>query len=233
MLSRASNYSNIIYLDNTTNDRHTHICVLLLPLTLRGLCPTGNTEVCGDCGDFSDCNADCDIEGIMEGTRDCWLVSGVTGQEIPSSRKKVPCTDKCLVPCPVPECGPCGEYGPCSVSCGAEGTREAVKDCWMNDGTTGEEIVGTRKGVACTETCVISCPWPECGPCGEYGSCSESCGIEGTREATKDCWLHDGTTGEEIPDTKKQEPCVESCLNVCPTTTTAPCKVFRFITVVL
>ncbi|KAK2151819.1 hypothetical protein NP493_2565g00008 [Ridgeia piscesae] len=187
------------------------------------ICSKGNTEVCGDCGDFSDCNADCGIEGIMEGTRDCWLVSGVTGQEIPSSRKKVPCSDKCLVPCPVEECGPCGEYGPCSESCGEEGTRKTTKDCWLNDGTTREEMDGTRKQVPCTETCLIPCPVRECGPCGEYGPCSESCGEEGTRETTKDCWLNDGTTGEEIDGTREQEPCVETCLIPCPVPECGPC----------
>ncbi|KAK2151820.1 hypothetical protein NP493_2565g00004 [Ridgeia piscesae] len=177
---------------------------------------------CGPCGEYGPCSESCGEEGTRETTKDCWLNDGTTGEEIDGTREQEPCVETCLIPCPVPECGPCGEYGPCSESCGEEGTRETTKDCWLNDGTTGEEMDGTREQEPCVETCLVPCPVRECGPCGEYGPCSESCGEEGTRETTKDCWLNDGTTGEEIDGTREQEPCVESCLIVCPTTTTAP-----------
>ena len=201
----------------------TYVSMLLLQLKSHDLFPIGNTEVCGDCGDFSGCSESCGAEGTMDGTKDCWLVSGVNGQEIPSSRHKVPCSDTCLIPCPVPECGPCGEYGPCSESCGVEGVAETTKDCWENDGTTGIEIPGSRHKVPCTKTCLIPCPVPECGPCGNYGPCSESCGIEGVKEGTKDCWENDGTTGVEIPGSRHQVPCSDTCLIPCPVPECGPC----------
>jgi len=158
-----------------------------------------------------------------ETTQDCWMNDGTNGEEMADTRKQVPCVEKCFIPCPVPECGPCGEYGPCSESCGIEGTRETTQDCWMNDGTNGEEMADTRKQVPCVEKCLIPCPVPECGSCGEYGPCSESCGIEGTRETTQDCWMNDGTTGEEIEDSRKQVPCFEKCFIPCPVPECGPC----------
>ena len=178
---------------------------------------------CGPCGEYGPCSESCGKEGTKETTKDCWLNDGTTGEEITNTRKQQPCVETCLFACPVPKCGPCGEYGPCSESCGIEGTKETTKDCWLNDGTTGEEINDTRKQEPCVETCLIACPVPKCGPCGEYGPCSESCGKEGTKETTKDCWLNDGTTGEGINDTRKQEPCVETCLIACPVPKCGPC----------
>ena len=178
---------------------------------------------CGPCGEYGPCSESCGIEGTRTTTQDCWMIDGTNGEEISGSRDQVPCVETCLIPCSLPECGPCGEYGPCSESCGIEGTRETTHDCWLNDGTTGKEIDGSREPVTCTETCLIPCPVPECGPCGEYGPCSESCGIEGTRETTQDCWMNDGTTGEEIDGSREQVPCVETCLIPCPVPECGPC----------
>ena len=111
-------------------------------------------------------------KGTKETTKDCWFNDGTTGEEINDNRKQEPCVETCLIACAVPKCGPCREYGPSSESCEKEGTKETTKDCWLNDGTTGEEINDTRKQETCVETCLIACPVPKCGPCGEYGPCS-------------------------------------------------------------
>ena len=202
--------------EEITNTRKQQPCVE----TCLIACPVPK---CGPCGEYGPCSESCGKEGTKETTKDCWLNDGTTGEEIDGSREPVTCTETCLIPCPVKECGPCGEYGPCSESCEIEGTRKTTQDCWMNDGTREEEIDGSREQVPCVETCLISYPVPECGPSGEYGPCSESCGIEGTKETTKDCWLNDGTTGEGINDTRKQEPCVETCLIACPVPKCGPC----------
>ena len=199
--------------------------MLLVLLRLRGLFPTAPRKECGQCEDFGGCSESCGKEGIQEGTMDCWLVNGVTGQEIPSTRHKELCTGTCFTRCPERECGPCGEYGPCSESCGADGTKTGTKDCWMKDGDTGIEIPGSRHPEECNAGCYIPCPKRKCGPCGKYGPCSESCGAEGIAETTRDCWLEDGETGIELPGTRHEEPCTEPCFITCPTTTTEQCNV--------
>ncbi|KAI0208075.1 hypothetical protein LSAT2_007248 [Lamellibrachia satsuma] len=184
------------------------------------ICSTTPRKECGPCGDYGGCSESCGKEGIKEGTMDCWLVNGVTGQEIPSTRHKELCTDTCFTRCPERKCGLCGEYGPCSESCGADGTKTGTKDCWMKDGDTGIEIPGSRHPEECNAGCYIPCPKRKCGPCGEYGPCSESCGAEGIAETTRDCWLEDGETGIELPGSRHEEPCTEPCFITCPTTTT-------------
>ena len=179
---------------------------------------SGKTKECGDCGNFGDCSESCGAEGIKEGTKECWLVDGKTGLEVPSSRETMQCNDTCYAKCPpIPTCGQCGNYGSCSESCGAEGTKEGTKDCWLEDADTGKEIDDSRHGVTCSETCYVKCPpIPRCGPCGNYGSCSESCGAEGTKEGTKDCWLEDADTGKEIDDSRHGVTCSEICYVKCP-----------------
>ena len=172
---------------------------------------------CGTCGDYGSCSESCGVEGTKEGTKDCWLEDAYSGEEIVDSRHKVPCSDTCEKPCPTEECGRCGNYGSCSESCGADGTKQGTKDCWLNDGVTGMEIDGSRHEVQCSDTCFNKCPISRCGPCGDYGSCSESCGVEGTKEGTKDCWLEDADSGEEIVDSRHKVPCSDTCEKPCPT----------------
>ncbi|KAI0236837.1 hypothetical protein LSAT2_012606, partial [Lamellibrachia satsuma] len=181
------------------------------------VCGVGNRRVCGPCKDYGQCSETCGAEGMKEGIKECWLVNGLTGLEIRRSRHDVPCNDTCEIPCPTEECGRCGNYGSCSESCGADGTKQGTKDCWLNDGVTGMEIDGSRHEVPCSDTCFNKCPIRRCGPCGDYGSCSESCGAEGTKEGTKDCWLEDADTGEEIVDSRHDVPCSDTCEKPCPT----------------
>ena len=178
---------------------------------------------CGPYGEYGPCSESCGKEGTQKTTKDCWLNDGTTGEEINDTRKQEPCIETCLIACPVPKCGPCRENGPCSESCGKEGTKETTKDCWFNEGTTGEEINDNRKQEPCVETCLIACAVPKCGPCREYGPCSESCEKEGTKETTKDCWLNDGTTGEEIGGSREPVTCTETCLIPCPVKECGPC----------
>ena len=134
------------------------LSLLLLLLKFPGLFPTVSTK-CGECGDYGVCSESCGV-GTMDGTVDCWLVSGVDGHEMPSTRHKRPCNKTCFIPCPKKKCGDCGDYGPCSESCGAEGQMGATQDCWLNDGVTGLEVPGSRYHTACTDTCYIPCPTP-------------------------------------------------------------------------
>ena len=155
------------------------------------------------------------------------MVNGVTGQEISSTRHKEPCTRTCFIPCPLilMPCGPCEEYGQCSESCGADGTRTGTKNCWMKDGDTGIEIPASKHPNECTDACYIPCPIRECGHCRDYGPCSESCGAEGIAETTRDCWLEGEETGIELPGSRHEEPCTEPCFFPCPTTKTEQCNV--------
>ena len=111
--------------------------------------------MCGECGHYEDCSKSCG-EGRKEGYKECWVVNGVN-EEVPGSRHSVSCTDRCFITCPVKECGDCGDYGPCSESCGAEGTQQTTRECWMNDGETGEEIPGNRYKEMCNKICFIPC----------------------------------------------------------------------------
>ena len=135
-----------------------YVSLIHIILNIHGLFPTGKTKECGDCGNFGDCSESCGAEGIKEGTKECWLVDGKTGLEVPSSRETLQCNDTCYDKCPpIPRCGLCGNYGSCSESCGAEGTKEGTKDCWFEDADTGEEIDNSRHGVNCSETCFKEC----------------------------------------------------------------------------
>ena len=192
-------------------------------LRLRGLFPAAPRKECGPCGDYGGCSESCGKEGIKEGTMDCWRVHGVNGLEILYTRHKETCSDTCFISCPIRECGPCGEYGPCSESCGADGTKTGTKDCWLKDGDTGIEIAGSRHPEECNDGCFIICPIRDCGPCGEYGPCSESCGADGTKTGTKDCWLKDGDTGIEIAGSRHPEECNDGCFIICPIRDCGPC----------
>ena len=180
-------------------------------------CPT---EKCGRCGNYGSCSESCGVDGTKQGTKDCWLNDGVTGMEIDGSRHDVQCSDKCFNKCPIKRCGKCKDYGPCSESCGVEGTKEGTKACWLEDAYTGEKVAGSRHKVPCSDKCEKPCPTEECGRCGNYGSCSESCGVDGTKQGTKDCWLNDGVTGMEIDGSRQEVPCSDTCFIECP------CKVY-------
>ena len=179
---------------------------------------------CGPCKDYGSCSESCGVEGTKEGTQDCWEEEADTGKEIDGSRHKVPCEDKCFNKCPIPRCGPCKNYGSCSESCGVEGTKEGTQDCWEEDADTGKEIDGSRYKVPCDDKCFNKCPIPRCGPCKDYGSCSESCGVEGTKEGTQDCWEEDADTGKEIDGSRHKVPCNDKCFNKCPIPRCGPCK---------
>ena len=179
--------------------------------------------MCGECGDWGECSESCGARGSQEGGKDCWLVSGVTGEEIPSSRHSVPCTQHCETPCPTEECGECGDWGECSESCGARGSQEGGKECWMVSGVTGEEIPSSRRSVTCTQHCETPCPTEECGECGDWGECSESCGARGSQEGGKECWMVSGVTGEEIPDSRHVVTCTQHCETPCPTEECGEC----------
>ena len=159
----------------------------------------------------------CGVDGLMTGTMECWLVNGKTNIEKPDSRNKTRCNKTCNIPCPTKECGPCGDYGKCSESCGLEGTQKGTRECWLNNGTTRNEIPRSREEVPCNDTCYVKCPpIPVCGPCGEYGPCGESCGKDGTKESTKDCWKEDADTRDEIIGSRHQVQCIDTCYVKCP-----------------
>ncbi|KAI0236841.1 hypothetical protein LSAT2_012610 [Lamellibrachia satsuma] len=181
------------------------------------ICSWANHKKCGPCGDYGPCNVKCGVDGLMTGNMECWLVSGKTNTEKPGSRNQTRCNKTCNIPCPKKECGPCGDYGDCSESCGLVGTQNGIRECWLNDGTTGNEIPRSREEVPCNDTCYVKCPpLPVCGPCGEYGPCSESCGKDGTKESTKDCWEEDADTRDEIIGSRHQVQCIDTCYVKCP-----------------
>ena len=184
------------------NDHYTILSVLL----------PGNTRRCGECT-YGSCSVTCGAEGERKGTKECWLVSGLTGNEIPNSRRVEECTDTCnIIPCPIEKCEPCRDFGPCSETCDATGIKDGKQDCWLEDAVTGDEITGTRHEGSCNDNCHNRC---ECGPCGNYGQCSESCGAAGTKDGTNDCWVVDDATNVEIGGSRKKETCTEQCRNLC------------------
>ncbi|KAI0236833.1 hypothetical protein LSAT2_012602 [Lamellibrachia satsuma] len=91
----------------------------LTTVIVEKICSATPRKVCGPCGDFGQCSASCG-EGTMDGTKDCWSVSGVDGRELPSTRRKEPCSETCFTSCPtepptttttpppwVPDCSRC------------------------------------------------------------------------------------------------------------------------------
>ena len=191
------------------NDYYTIRCVLL----------PGNTRCCDDCT-YGACSVECGAEGEKKGTKQCWLVSGVTGEEIGLTRRDEECTDTCNIPCPILKCEPCRDFESCSERCDAEGIKYGKQDCWLEDALTGDEIPDSRYECSCNETCHNLCT---CGPCGSYGQCSESCGVAGIKRGTKDCWVVDGATNVEIEGSRHPERCSDTCENEC---TCGPCEDF-------
>ncbi|KAK2181974.1 hypothetical protein NP493_373g02048 [Ridgeia piscesae] len=158
-------------------------------------------EECGECGQFGECDADqCNVPGSKEGTKECWEVRDSDGVERENSRKTVPCTEPCSITC-VEVCDDeCGNLGPCSESCGADGITKGTKECWTVNGDTRVEIPSSRHTVDCDETCFNKCPVEVCDDeCGNFGPCSESCGADGIMKGTKECWLVDADTRVELP----------------------------------
>ena len=127
---------------------------------------------CGDLGEYGPCNGSCGIEGIQPSTKHCWMKDGETGIEIPGSRHTIEYSATCMIPCVDPErvCSACGEYGPCSESCGAEGIAESTRDCWLQDMETKIELPGYRQSNACTKTCFVLCPTTTTELCKVYES---------------------------------------------------------------
>ena len=187
--------------------------------TIRSVLLPGNTRRCGECT-YGSCSVSCGSEGEKKGEKQCWLVSGLTGNEIRNSRRNEECTDTCNIPCPIDKCEPCRDLGPCSETCDADGIKDGKQDCWKEDALTGDEIIGSRHERACNKTCHNLCT---CGPCGSYSQCSESCGAAGTKGGTKDCWVVDGATNVEIEGSRHQETCTDTCENDC---TCGPCEDF-------
>ncbi|KAK2193943.1 hypothetical protein NP493_4g03049 [Ridgeia piscesae] len=111
----------------------------------------------------------------------------------------------------------CGNFGNCIADdCGGDGIREGTKVCWVIDGRTGKEKPSSRQSVPCSEPCVKICD-KLCGDCGDFGDCKE-CGVESVMTGTKECWMVDNETDEEVPSTRKTEPCVLPCFIPCTTT---------------
>ena len=120
------------------------------------------------------------------------------------------------------ECDDCGNFGNCIADdCGGDGIREGTKECWIIEGKTGKEKPSSRQSIPCNEPCVKICE-KLCGDCGDFGDCQE-CGVESVMTGTKECWMVDKETNQEVPSTRKTEPCEASCFVPCPTT---PCKVY-------
>ena len=193
------------------SSRHTVDC----DETCFNKCPV---EICDDeCGNFGPCSESCGADGIMKGTKECWLVDADTRVELPSSRHTVDCDGPCFNKCPVEVCDDeCGNFGPCSESCGADGIMKGTKECWMVDADTRVEIPSTRRTIDCEETCFNKCPVEECDECGNFGPCSESCGADGTMQGTKECWLVDADTRVELPSSRHTVDCEGPCFNKCP-----------------
>ena len=120
------------------------------------------------------------------------------------------------------QCDDCGNFGNCIADdCFGNGIRNGTKDCWIIEGKTGEEKTSSRHSVLCSEPCIKKCE-TVCGDCGDFGDCKE-CGIESVMTGTKQCWMVDKVTEQEVPSTRRTEPCEEPCFVPCPTT---PCKVY-------
>ena len=176
-------------------------------------------EVCDEeCGNFGPCSESCGAEGIMKGTKECWLEDADTHVELPNSRHTVDCDGPCFNKCPIEVCDEeCGNFGPCSESCGAEGIMKGTKECWLEDADTHVELPNSRHTVDCDGPCFNKCPIEVCDEeCGNFGPCSESCGAEGIMKGTKECWLEDADTHVELPNSRHTVDCDEPCFNKCP-----------------
>ena len=111
-------------------------------------------------------------------------------------------------------CDDCGNFGHCIADkCGGDGTKEGNKECWLIDGRTGQEISSSRHTVDCSEPCVKKCK-KVCDDCEAVGECEE-CGVQSVKKGTKECWMVDEETGQEVPSTRESEPCEESCFVPC------------------
>ena len=74
----------------------------------------------------------------------------------------------------------------------------------------------SRHSVPCSEPCVKICD-KLCGDCGDFGDCKE-CGVESVMTGTKECWMVDNETDQEVASTRKMEPCELPCFIPCTTT---------------
>ena len=108
-----------------------------------------------DCEQFEGCDAEECGTGTKQGTKECWVIDGRTGQEKPNSRHQLPCSEPCSKSC-IEKCDEdCVNYGPCIADPGPYGLRRGTKECWAIDAETGKEIPTTRYTVDCDETCFI------------------------------------------------------------------------------
>ena len=55
-------------------------------------------------------------------------------------------------------CGECGDFGPCTEPCGANGSMTGTQRCHKVSGATGRMIQGTMKTQSCTDACFKECP---------------------------------------------------------------------------
>ena len=112
------------------------------------------------------------------------------------------------------ECDDCGNFGKCIADdCGGDGIKKGTKECWIIDGRTGKEKPSSRESVPCSEPCVKICA-KLCDDCGDFGDCQE-CGVESVMTGTRECWMVDKETNQEVPSTRKTEPCESTCFVPC------------------